>query len=139
MLGEIDLSAGQVFLFAPWVMYWLWQLGVPVGWAIVAALLACVGVGVVNGLITVLLNVPSFVTTLATNFILFGLVLIFSNDTEASPVPGALPPQTTTVAPHVGLFGQVFGVWVWSEIIWVVAHRRSSSISCSSGPASAYG
>jgi simple sugar transport system permease protein len=103
VLGEIDLSAGQVFLFAPWVMYWMWTLGV----------------GLMNGLITVMLNVPSFVTTLATNFILFGLVLIFSNDTEASPVPGALPPQTSLVQPHVGLFGQVFGVYLWSEIIWV--------------------
>jgi len=92
MLGKIDLSAGQVFLFAPWVMYWLWQLGVPVGWGIVAAMVVCAGVG---------------------------LVLIFSDDTEASPIPGALPPQTSNVAPHVGLFGQVFGVWLWSEIIWV--------------------
>jgi simple sugar transport system permease protein len=121
MLGEIDLSAGQVFLFAPWVMYWMWQDGLPVGWAIVIALLACVAVGVVNGLITVRLNVPSFVTTLATNFVMVGLVLIFSNDTEASPIPGAVPPQTTLVVPHVGFFGQLFGVWLWSEIIWVVA------------------
>ena len=41
----------------------------------------------VNGLITVWLNVPSFVTTLATNFILFGLVLIWSDQTQATPIP----------------------------------------------------
>ena len=134
VLGEIDLSAGQVFLFAPWVMYWLWQLGVPVGWAIVVALWSSVGVGLINGLITVMLNVPSFVTTLATNFILFGLVLIFSNDTEASPVPGALPPQTSIVAPHVGFFGQVFGVWQWSEIIWVVGHRTGRPVHAQADP-----
>jgi simple sugar transport system permease protein len=75
----------------------------------------------INGMITVLLNVPSFVTTLATNFILFGLVLIESNDTEATPIPGSLPPQTTNVVPHVGFFGQVIGVWEWSEILWVIA------------------
>ena len=121
VLGEIDLSAGQVFLFSPWVMYWLWQLGVPVGWAICCALVVCLGIGAINGLITVFLNVPSFVGTLATNFVLFGMVLIFSNDTEATPVPGALPPQTSSVTPHVGFFGQMFGVWEWSEIIWVVA------------------
>jgi simple sugar transport system permease protein len=121
MLGEIDLSAGQVFLFTPWVMYWLWTLGVPVGWAIVASLLVAIGIGAINGLITVLLNVPSFIGTLATNFILYGLVLIYSNDTEATPVPGSLPPQTTNVVPHVGFFGQVIGVWEWSEILWVVA------------------
>lgn len=120
VLGEIDLSAGQVFLTTPWVMYWLWQLGVPVGWAIVASLLVAAGVGMINGLITVLLNVPSFVTTLATNFILFGIVLIESNDTEATPIPGSLPPQTSSVVPHVGFFGQVIGVWLWSEILWVV-------------------
>ena len=61
VLGEIDLSAGQVFLTTPWVMYWLWQLGVPVGWAIVAALVVAIGIGMINGLITVMLNVPSFV------------------------------------------------------------------------------
>jgi simple sugar transport system permease protein len=121
VLGEIDLSAGQVFLFTPWVMYWLWTLGVPVGWAIVASLIVAIGIGVINGLITVVLNVPSFIGTLATNFILFGLVLIFSNDTEATPVPGSIPPQTTAVAPHVGFFGQVIGVWEWSEILWVIA------------------
>jgi len=119
VLGEIDLSAGQVFLFAPWVMYWLWTIGVPVGWGIVAALLVSVGIGAINGLITVLLRIPSFVTTLATNFCLFGLTLVYSNDTEATPIPGALPPQTTSVVPHVGFFGQMFGVWEWSEIIWV--------------------
>ena len=121
VLGEIDLSAGQVFLFTPWVMYWLWTDGDPVGWAIVCALLVAIGIGLINGLITVLLNVPSFIGTLATNFILFGLVLIFSNYTQATPIPGSVPPQTTSVEPHVGFFGQVVGVWPWSEILWVIA------------------
>ena len=139
VLGEIDLSAGQVFLFTPWVMYWLWTLGVPVGWAIVASLVVAIGVGVINGLITVVLNVPSFIGTLATNFILFGLVLIFSNDTEATPVPGALPPQTgARGAPRgllrpgdrrLGVVGDPLGH----------RHHDRRSISCSGGPASAFG
>jgi simple sugar transport system permease protein len=121
VLAEIDLSAGQVFLFTPWVMYWFCNLGVPVGLAIPIALLIACGVGAVNGLITVLLNVPSFVTTLATNFILFGLVLIYSNDTEATPIPLAIPPTTGANAGHVGFASQVLGVYLWSEILWVVA------------------
>jgi len=40
---------------------------------------------------------------------------------EATPIPGSLPPQTSSVVPHVGFFGQVIGVWLWSEILWVVA------------------
>src|SRR5579859_3524350 len=56
VLAEIDLSVGQVFLFCPWVMYWLHGDGVPLVVAILLALLVVCGVGAINGLITVLLN-----------------------------------------------------------------------------------
>ena len=116
VLGEIDLSAGQVFLFAPWVEYWLHNGGVPIPLAILLALAVCCGVGAINGLITVRLNVPSFVTTLATNFILFGLVLIYSNQTQATPIP-----LSSSSAAAVSFASQLMGVWLWSEILWVVA------------------
>jgi len=112
VLAEIDLSAGQVFLFCPWVMYWVHNGGVPLVPAIVVALAAVCVVGAINGLITVRLNVPSFVTTLATNFILYGAVLVYSNDAEASPIP--LSGQT-------GFASSVMGAGTWSEIIWVGA------------------
>ena len=117
MLAEIDLSAGQVFLFAPWVEYWMHNLGVPLVLSILIALVVVCGVGAINGLITVRLNVPSFVTTLAMNFILFGLVLIYSNQTQATPIP--LSSSTTTG--RVSFASQLMGVWLWSEILWVVA------------------
>ena len=117
VLAEIDLSAGQVFLFAPWVEYWLHNGGVPLALAILAALVVCCAVGAVNGLITVLLNVPSFVTTLATNFILFGLVLIYSNQTQATPIPLS----TASSTGQVSFASQLMGVWQWSEILWVLA------------------
>src|SRR5204863_2049526 len=74
------------------------------------------GVGAINGLITVRLNVPSFVTTLAMNFILFGLVLIYSNQTQATPIP-----LSSSTSGHVSFASQLMGVWLWSEIVWVVA------------------
>ncbi len=116
MLAEIDLSAGQVFLFAPWVMYWMHNLGVPIPLAILIALIVAGGVGACNGLITVWLNVPSFVTTLAMNFILFGLVLIYSDQTQATPIP-----LSSSTSGHVSFASQLMGVWLWSEILWVVA------------------
>jgi simple sugar transport system permease protein len=112
VVGEIDLSAGQVFLFAPWVEYWLHNGGLPVALAILVALVACCTVGAINGLITVGLNVPSFVTTLATNFILFGLVLIYSNQAQASPIP---------LSASSGFSSKFMGAWEWSEILWVLA------------------
>jgi simple sugar transport system permease protein len=112
VLAEIDLSAGQVFLFCPWMMYWMHNDGLPLVVAIVIALLAACLVGAINGLITVRLNVPSFVTTLATNFILYGAVLVYSHDAEASPIP---------LSGKTGFASQLMGAWKWSEILWVVA------------------
>jgi simple sugar transport system permease protein len=112
VLAEIDLSAGQVFLFCPWVMYWMHSDGLPLVLAILIALVAVCGVGAINGLITVRLEVPSFVTTLAMNFILYGVVLVASDSLQASPIP--LSGQTSFAA-------QAMGVWKWSEILWVVA------------------
>ena len=117
VLAEIDLSAGQVFLFAAWVEWWLHGLGLPIVLAIVLALAVCCGVGAINGLITVRLNVPSFVTTLAMNFVLYGLVLIYSNMAEASPIPLSTYSSTSG---KVSFGGQVMGAWLWSEIIWVL-------------------
>ena len=115
VLAEIDLSAGQVFLFAPWVEYWMHNLGLPVAVSILIALAVCCGVGAINGLITVRLNVPSFVATLAMNFILFGLVLIYSSDAQATPIPLS----ASNGSP--GFTSKLMGAWLWSEILWVVA------------------
>ncbi len=111
VLGEIDLSAGQVFLFSPWVMYWLHNAGVPLFFAIVLALVVVSLVGALNGLITVILNVPSFVTTLAMNFILYGAVLVGSKQVQASPIPLTGGDSFTA---------QAMGAWKWSEILWVL-------------------
>lgn len=120
VLAEIDLSAGQIFLFCPWVEYWLHTNGLPFGlsgglsiWlSIVLALVVVCLVGAVNGLITVLLNVPSFVTTLAMNFILYGAVLVGSQDASASPIPLASKP---------GFIASAMGNGKWAEILWVLA------------------
>lgn len=111
VLAEIDLSAGQVFLFCPWVEYWLHNSGVPLVLAIVLALAVVCMVGAMNGLITVLLNVPSFVTTLAMNFMLYGAVLVGSNSVQGTPIP---------LSSESSLASQVMGNSSWSEIIWVI-------------------
>jgi simple sugar transport system permease protein len=110
VLAEIDLSAGQVFLFCPWMMVWLHNSGLPLVLAIVLALLIVCGVGAINGLITVRLNVPSFVTTLAMNFILLGVVLVGSKDAAA----------TIPLSSGTDFASKLMGTWKWSEILWVI-------------------
>jgi simple sugar transport system permease protein len=108
VLGEIDLSAGQVYLTAPWFVYWFWHAGLPVGVGIFISLLLCASVGLINGLITVRLRVPSLVVTLGMQFVLYGVVLVVSSYTQEE-MPGS------------GTFAKIFGAGAWADLLWGLA------------------
>jgi simple sugar transport system permease protein len=112
--GEIDLSSGMVYALAPFVMYFLVRAGVPYPLAIPGAVGAAALVGAVNGVVTVMLGVPSFVTTLGTLFLLNGLTLTMSGgtpvDVEANP----------TLAFLMGRGG--YAEFVWAALVVVVMH-----------------
>ena len=63
--GEIDLSIGAVYLFAPFMFYEFDQAGAcrsSPAWSL--ALLGCMVVGLINGVFTAVVGISSFVTTL---------------------------------------------------------------------------
>jgi simple sugar transport system permease protein len=105
--GEIDLSVGQAYALAPFIMYFVNQTGLPLLVGVVAGLLVCALIGLFNGLITVLLKVPSFITTLGTLFLINGLTLTIS---QGFPV----------LTPSEGLVNEVLGHSPYSEIIWAI-------------------
>lgn len=133
--GEIDLSIGAVYLFAPFLFYELHSGGVPLLLGVILALIAAAGVGVINGFFTAIVGVNSFITTLGTLFALEGLTLVISH-AEPVATPGAQVTSTTVnvshvvnghhiVLPetvnHIGTFAKVFGGGTYSELIWALA------------------
>jgi simple sugar transport system permease protein len=106
--GEIDLSVGQVFALAPFIMYFSVEAGLPIVVGIVLGLVVGALVGVVNGLVTVLLRVPSFVTTLGTLFLLNGFTLTISH---AFPV--RTPQNGTRLA-------ELMGHNTYAELAWAL-------------------
>jgi simple sugar transport system permease protein len=107
--GEIDLSAGFVFTFAPFLMHYLIDFyGWPAWPAIIVSLLFGVVVGWFNGFLTVTMGLPSFITTLGTGFILLGLTL-----TTSHAYPAVIPAST------VGI-GRWIGAAPWSQFIFAV-------------------
>jgi simple sugar transport system permease protein len=105
--GEIDLSVGQVFAFAPFIMYFVNQAGLPLWVGIIVALLISAVVGLINGIVTVWFKIPSLIGTLGTQFLLNGITLTLS---MGEPV----------LTPTEGQLNQIFGINPYSEIIWAV-------------------
>jgi simple sugar transport system permease protein len=107
--GEVDLSAGTAFIFFPFVVYFLWanvHLGLTL--SILISLVCAAAFGLINGLLTTMLELPSFVTTLGTLFALDGVMLITSNGVQ----------ETMALS---GVGGSILGNYSWAEILWALA------------------
>jgi simple sugar transport system permease protein len=135
ILGEIDLSIGAMYLFAPFLFYKLANAGFPLVPSVVVALIACMAVGAVNGFFTAVVGINSFVTTLGMLFTFEGFSLIISHGQPVA-TPGAAVTSSThnvthvvnghhIVLPetvnHIGTFAKIFGGGIYSEVIWAVA------------------
>ena len=106
--GELDLSVGQSFAFAPIVMYLAYdKLFLVLPLAVIVGMLAVALVGLVNGLITVYLGVSSLITTLGMFFLLAGLNVILTGGFPATT------PDTNTVT-------QILGEYPWAGTIWAL-------------------
>ncbi|QIN81493.1 ABC transporter permease [Rubrobacter tropicus] len=106
--GELDLSVGQSFAFAPIVMYLAYdELFLVLPLAVLAGILAVAVVGLVNGLITVYLGVSSLITTLGMFFLLAGLNVTLT---------GGFPATT----PDTNALTQILGEYPWAGTIWAL-------------------
>jgi simple sugar transport system permease protein len=107
--GEMDLSVGFILGFSPFFMHYMIDFwGVPALLAIVLSLGMGVAVGAANGVITVFLGVPSFITTLGTGFILQGIML-----TTSHAYPATIPASAQGI-------GHWLGTYAWAEITWAI-------------------
>jgi len=106
--GEIDVSVGMVAALAPFLMHYAIDFySVPALPAIVLSLLIAAGIGFVNGFITLKLKVPSFVTTLGTFYLLYGVLL-----TTSHAYPVAIPEPTK------GTIQTWLGAGDWASLYW---------------------
>jgi simple sugar transport system permease protein len=104
---EIDLSVGQVFALAPFVMGFAQAAGLPTVAAIIVAISVSGMIGLAIGLVTIGLSVPSFITSLGMLFLINGFTLTISRGFPANVPMGS------------GLAGAM-GAWGYAEIVWAL-------------------
>ncbi len=90
LLGDIDLAAGFTAACAAVIALWMLALGDPWWASVIVALLAASAYGVLQGIITAKLELPSFVVTLAGQLGLSGLLLYLINATGSIGVGGVI-------------------------------------------------
>jgi simple sugar transport system permease protein len=116
IVGEIDLSVGQVYALAPYLMYMVYQqstrygLGFEVG--IPVAILAAALVGFINGVVTVRLHVPSLIATLGMEYFLGGFIIFLSSGAYQ-----IMPKQE----PYTALFGGGVIAGIELTYVWTAA------------------
>lgn len=89
--GDYDLSVASILTLSSMLIGYLnVNDGWPIGLAILVAILAGAGVGLVNGLIVTFFEIESLIVTLGTGTILNGLVLWISNSNTISGISNSL-------------------------------------------------
>ena len=110
--GEFDLSVGSVFALAPMCLALLLNAGLPFLPAFLLALLAALSVGLINGALTILSGIPSFIVTLGTLYMARSITIVLS---------GGFPPLLPVDIP-TGIF--VAPLWDGSilrmSMVWFI-------------------
>lgn len=105
--GEFDLSVGATFALAPMLVVVLGGAGLHPLAAIGIALLACMLVGAANAAITLAFDIPSFIVTLGTMFMVRGAVVLM-----AGSMPPPLPEDMPEAA-FIGWIGPLRASMIW--------------------------
>lgn len=123
MAGRIDITVGfGIVMWHILAMYFQVVLGIP--WPIAILLvLVCAGlVGLINGLLVEVAQIDSFIATLGTGTILYGLALWLTEGRQISGslAKGFIALNTTSVA---GIPIPALYVLVIAIVLWVVSER----------------
>jgi ribose transport system permease protein len=117
--GQFDLSAAQTLGLAAVLMAWMTGIkGLDATTAACVTLIACVVIGLVNGLLVAWVGINSFIATLATSSILLSITSLISGNQYVGPVPAGF--KELVSAKFLGLQVVVFYVLVLGVVVWYV-------------------
>ncbi len=113
--GEFDLSVGSVYATVAMSVAMMVKAGVDPALAVLTSLAIAVGVGALNGAITLKTGIPSFITTLGMSMFLRGLLLAVSGGFPVSYAGGG---ELTAVFAQrfIGDF-RLSGLWFLAGIV----------------------
>jgi ribose transport system permease protein len=111
-MGDIDLSVGSILMLSSVSIALALRDEYSIVFAVLFGLLVATACGLVNGILSVVLRIPTIIVTLGTLSLYRGIGLVI---TKSSPVSGYN--TKTWFFRHIGEKDPVFGVWI---SVWVM-------------------
>ena len=130
--GEFDIGIAGTFTLVPFVVAIAFsKLGWPLPVALLAALAVALAIGLLNGLVTTRLGIPSFIATLGSMFFLRGVIRFVSiNPATNQPdsiafFPGEIP--KALLGGHIAgpLYAQVLWLLLVALIGYLILNRHT--------------
>jgi rhamnose transport system permease protein len=120
--GEIDLSIASAVGFSNVVIGWLFAEGVPIQWAILAGALSGLLVGVVNGFLVAVLQLPSLAVTIGTLALFRGISIGILGTDSITSFPVELKALANANVPSTGFPLVMFAVLAAIVLFAVMLH-----------------
>lgn len=117
IISEVDLSVGSLYGFSGLIAGLMLVAGMPEIPVMLIVLLLGVTIGAMNGAITIVGGIPSFITTLGTLYLIRGITLVISGGMAVSLPYGS---GTAPILRYLAQ-GQIFGLSVQVILLIVVA------------------
>jgi ribose transport system permease protein len=114
--GGLDFSVGNIFTMGGITCAWMLVHGVSWPFAVLLAIAAGVGIGIVNNAIISYLHVPPIIATLGTFFILDGVAVQVTHGTDILPLPAGfqhLGQGDVVGVPYIVLYAIAVGIAFW--------------------------
>ena len=124
--GEIDISVGAIYNLAANIMALLIaQRGLTPWEAAIFALLAGLAAGMLNGALSAMLNLPSFIVTLGTVSLYRGLTIMLSGGLSIGNLPKSsfydIGSKGLGAVPYIAIFALVIvtiGAWIFHNTVF---------------------
>lgn len=109
--GNIDLSIGSVAGMSAMISATLMTAGVSPGVSILITLIACLSIGIVNGLLVGKAKLPPFIATLGTMFVARGVAYMVNSNRNTNAISSGIGKEAADGFQRLFYYGKTLGIY----------------------------
>ena len=117
--GNIDLSIGSVVAMSAMISATMMTKGIPLAVAVIVAMVCCMSIGLVNGVLVGKFKMPPFIATLGTMFCARGVAYMVNGNRNTDAISTGIGKEAGQAFQNFFYYGKTFGVYnaFWIALI----------------------